>query len=103
MTITLTADPETAPHPAARVAAAGTLVLADALRLASHLAQPTLPANQDALAWAAANPGLASLTKLLDLLALPFIFGAALVYVLLSRQSSPAFPTPAEVSSGAAW
>ena len=74
---------------AGRVAAATTLILGAALPLTSHLSQPTLPDTDDALAWAAANPGLASLTKVLDVSALPFLFGSALVYVLLSRQSSP--------------
>ncbi len=74
---------------AGRVAAAATLILGDALQLISHLSQPTLPDIDDALAWGAANPDLANLTKLLDVLATPFLFGSALVYVLLSRRSSP--------------
>jgi hypothetical protein len=74
---------------AGRVAASATLVLAAGVPLVSHVTQPTLPGTEDAVAWAAADAGTAELTKLLDVLALPFLFGAALVYVLLSRQGSP--------------
>ena len=87
--VAATASPASNWTLAGRVAAATTLILGAALPLTSHLAQPTLPDNDDALAWAAANPGLANLTKVLDVSALPFLFGSALVYVLLSRQSSP--------------
>jgi hypothetical protein len=74
---------------AGRVAGAATLVLAAGVPLVSHVIQPTLPGTEDAVAWAASDPEMAELTKLLDVLALPFLFGAALVYVLLSRQGSP--------------
>jgi len=39
--------------------------------------------------WIADHPDLANLTKVFDLLAVPFLFGTVLVYVLLSRQRSP--------------
>jgi len=41
------------------------------------------------LHWVADRPDLANLTKVFELLALPFLFGTVLVYVLLSRQRSP--------------
>lgn len=77
---------------AGRIAAAVTLVLAAAFPLASHLmAQLMAPTDRtiDALHWVADHPDLANLTKVFDLLAVPFWFGTALVYVLLSRQRSP--------------
>jgi hypothetical protein len=43
----------------------------------------------DAFHWIADHPDLANLTKVFDLLAVPFLFGTVLVYVLLSRQRSP--------------
>ena len=75
--------------PAGRVAAAVTLLLAAGVPLLSHVVQPTLPSTDESVAWAAAQPGTAELTKLLDLLALPFLFAGGLVYVLLARQRSP--------------
>jgi hypothetical protein len=89
--------PEPAASPAAswpsagRIAAAVTLILAAAFPLASHLMPPPI-ANRSTygwLHWVADRPDLANLTKVFELLALPFLFGTALVYVLLSRQRSP--------------
>lgn len=86
---------EPAPNPAARwtpagrAAAAATLLAADAFQLASHLGQPTLDSSRAALDWAATNTTAAYLTKSFDVLAVPFLFGTALVYVLMSRQRSP--------------
>jgi hypothetical protein len=68
---------------AGRIAAAVTLVLAAAFPLSSHLMGPPT------LHWVADHPDLANLSKVFDLLAVPFWFGTALVYVLLSRQRSP--------------
>ena len=75
--------------PAGRWLAAGTLVLASALQLGSHLVSPTLPTADQLVAWAAANPEMANLMKVLDIAVLPVLFGTVLVYVLLSRQRSP--------------
>jgi hypothetical protein len=89
--------PEPAASPAAswpsagRIAAAVTLILAAAFPLASHLMPPPI-ANRSTygwLHWVADRPDLANLAKVFELLALPFLFGTALVYVLLSRQRSP--------------
>jgi hypothetical protein len=74
---------------AGRVAAAVTLVLAAALPLVSHLIQPTFLVTEDFLDWAATEPGTAELTKFLDVLVLPLLFGTGLVYVLLSRHGAP--------------
>jgi hypothetical protein len=83
------AGPSAQWSPAGRAAAVTTLVVADALQLASHLGQPTLRSSRAALDWAATNSAAASLTKIFDILAVPFLLGTALVYVLLSRQRSP--------------
>jgi hypothetical protein len=76
---------------AGRIAAAVTLVLAAAFPLASHLIPPPIAdrSTYDWLHWVADRPDLANLTKVFELLALPFLFGTVLVYVLLSRQRSP--------------
>jgi len=76
---------------AGRIAAAVTFVLAAAFPLASHLIPPPIAdrSTYDWLHWVADRPDLANLTKVFELLALPFLFGTVLVYVLLSRQRSP--------------
>jgi hypothetical protein len=78
---------------AGRIAAAATLVLGAAFPLASHLMTaligPRTDRTIDWLHWIADHPDLANLIKVFELLALPFLFGTALVYVLLSRQRSP--------------
>lgn len=75
--------------PAGRVAAGTTLLLGAGVPLVSHVLQPTLPDAADAIAWAAAEPVTADLTKSLDVLAVPFLVGTALVYVLLSWRRAP--------------
>src|ERR671911_1193184 len=75
---------------AGRVAAATTLVLGAAFPLASHLMPPAIADRTiDAFHWIADHPDLANLSKVFDLLQMPFLFGTVLVYVLLSRQRSP--------------
>src|SRR5215213_2927474 len=89
--------PEPAASPAARwpsagrIAAAVTLILAAAFPLASHLMPPPIAdrSTYGWLHWVADRPDLANLAKVFELLALPFLFGTALVYVLLARQRSP--------------
>jgi hypothetical protein len=74
---------------AGRIAAAVTLVLAAAFPLASHLMGPINPTTIAWLHWVADHPDLANLSKVFELLQMPFLFGTVLVYVLLSRQRSP--------------
>ena len=87
--------PEPAASPAAqfsplgRAAAAGTLVLGAALQLASFLTIPSHDETEERLRWIAANPGQADASKLFEILAMPFLLGTVLVYVLLSRRRSP--------------
>ena len=59
-------------------------------QLASFLTEPTSDdPTADRLQWIAAHTNSANLTKVFDLLAMPFLFGTVLVYVLLSRLRSP--------------
>jgi hypothetical protein len=74
---------------AGRIAAATTLVLGAAFPLASHVMAPDPYSTIDWFHWIADHPDLANLTKVFDLLQMPFLFGTVLVYVLLSRQRSP--------------
>jgi hypothetical protein len=75
---------------AGRIAAATTLVLGAAFPLAAHLMVPvTVRSTYDWLHWTADHPDLANLSKVFELLQMPFLFGTVLVYVLLSRQRSP--------------
>jgi hypothetical protein len=74
---------------AARLAAAGTLVLAAGLQLASILIEPDTDSTVEAVQWIADHPYRADLAQVLFLIAMPFYLGTALVYVLLSRQRSP--------------
>jgi hypothetical protein len=71
-----------------RLAAVATIVLADALQLASHLIEPTNNDELDRLEWIAANEGQANVAKSLDLLVLPLLFGTVFVYVALARDRS---------------
>jgi len=96
--LSLFRTPDVAESPASqwprsgRVAAASTLVLGGVLNAGMWLA---LGSNLDShetidyLRWIAAHPDRANLAAALGLLAMPFLFGTALVYVLLSRKRSP--------------
>lgn len=89
--------PDAATSPAAhwtsvgRLAAVGTLVLGAGFELAANSIGPqeTGSTTLDEIRWAADHPGSASLIFVFALLAVPFLVGTALVYVLLSRQRSP--------------
>jgi hypothetical protein len=87
--------PEPAASPAARWTAAGrgaaavTLVLGAGFQLASFLTETPKDETVDRLRWVAEHPDRADLVKLFDFLAMPFLFGTALVYVLLARERSP--------------
>lgn len=74
--------------PAGRVAAAATLVLGAAFQLAAFITEPSHDETVDRFRWIAGNPDRADLAKLFDVLAVPFLFGTVIVYVLLSRERS---------------
>ncbi len=87
---------------AGRIAAATTLVLGAAFPLASHLMPPaTADRTIDGFHWIADHPDLANLSKVFELLQMPFLFGTVLVYVLLSRERSPRVAYTGGSSSGA--
>ncbi|TML64751.1 MAG: hypothetical protein E6G22_03725 [Actinobacteria bacterium] len=87
--------PEPAASPATqftrvgRFAAAATLVLGAGFQLAAFLTEKQHDKTVDRLRWVAAHPDRANVAKLFDLLAMPFLFGTVVVYVLLARQRSP--------------
>jgi hypothetical protein len=94
MVLTELAAPDVAGSPAARftplgrAAAAGTVVLGAAFQLAAFLAAPSFDTTSERLDWIADHPDRAELSKLFDVLAMPFLLGTALVYFLLSRDRS---------------
>ena len=53
--------------------------------------------------WIAANPGPAEVAKVFDVLAIPFLIGAVVVYVMLGRQRSPRLAWMAACSWGPDW
>ena len=59
------------------------------MQLASFSIEPASDETIDRLRWISDHPGRANLAKLCDVLAMPFLVGSALVYVLLSRERSP--------------
>lgn len=76
--------------PAGRVAAASTLVLGAGFQLAAFMLEPGGSDDTlDRLRWVADEAARANLAKLCDVLAVPFLLGATIVYVLLSRERSP--------------
>jgi hypothetical protein len=89
------AAPGVAASPAARytslgrLAAAGTLVLGAAFQLAAFLTMPTHDETLERLTWVADHATRAELSKAFDILAMPFLIGTAVVYVLLARERSP--------------
>jgi hypothetical protein len=87
-----TASPAARWTSAARLAAAGTLVLGAGLQLAANSIGAQTGSTLDAAQWVVDHPDLANLANLASvsaLLSVPFFLGTALVYVLLPRQRSP--------------
>lgn len=86
---------EQMPHPAARltglvrVAAATTLLLGAGFQAAAFLVIGHQGDTAAWLAWVADHPGRAATSKLFDVLAMPFLIGSVVVYVLLGRERSP--------------
>lgn len=71
-----------------RWAAAATLVLAASCQLAAFVTEVQHSKTIERLEWIADNPVRANVAKTFDLLAMPFLFGVVIVYVLLSRERS---------------
>ena len=74
---------------AARLAAAGTLILGAGFELAANSIAPDPESTLEGLNWIADHPDRGNLSIVFALLAVPFLLGGALVYVLLSRLRSP--------------
>jgi hypothetical protein len=91
---TLWTVPDPASSPATRftrwgrIGAVTTLVLAAGFQLAAFIAEPRHPETIDRLQWIADNEARANVAKTCDFLAMPFLFGVVIVYVLLSRERS---------------
>jgi hypothetical protein len=87
--------PEPAASPAARftplgrIGAAATLVLGAGCQLVAFALERSPDDAADRLAWVAAHAERAEAAKLFDVLAMPFLLGAPVVYVLLGRERSP--------------
>jgi hypothetical protein len=95
MGVSMLKGPDPRASPAARwtstgrLAAAGALVLGPGLQLASILIERETDTTLDAVQWIADDPDRANLSQVFFVLAMPFLLGTALVYVLLSRERSP--------------
>ena len=84
----LASSPATRWSQTGRLAAVATLVLGAAFQLAAFITEPKKDETIDRLEWIAANADRADLAKVFDQLAMPFLLGTVLVYVLLSRERS---------------
>jgi hypothetical protein len=83
------ASPATRFTSAGRLAAAGTLVLGAGFQLAAFLILPTHDETLERLQWIADHAARAETAKVFDILAMPFLLGTAVVYLLLARDRSP--------------
>jgi hypothetical protein len=98
--------PEPAASPAAqwtsagRAAAVAMIVLGAGFELAANAFLPETESTLDVLQWVADHPDLANLASVSAVLAVPFLLGTTLVYVLLSRQRSPRLAYTAGVLLG---
>ncbi|MGH3137230.1 MAG: hypothetical protein ACRDPV_12160 [Gaiellaceae bacterium] len=72
-----------------RVAAAATLVLGAACQLVSFGLIPDFSETAERLEWIADDSAQAQASKVFDVLAMPFLVGTAIVYLLLARRRSP--------------
>jgi hypothetical protein len=72
-----------------RFAAAGTLVVGATFQVLAFALMPDFGKTIDRLHWIAAHPAQAQASKTFDLLAVPFLIGAVIVYVLLARSRAP--------------
>lgn len=72
-----------------RLAAAATLVLGAGFQLLAFSTMPEFDETLDRLRWISDHPARADSSKVFDVLAMPFLFGSAVVYVFLSRTRSP--------------
>jgi hypothetical protein len=72
-----------------RIGAAATLVIGATCQVLAFALAPNYSDTVDRLQWIADNPTRAELSKLFDVLAMPFLVGGVVVYFLLSRTRTP--------------
>jgi hypothetical protein len=84
-------NPATRFTPLGRAAAAATLLIGATFQVLAFALMPDFAKTVDRLQWIADNPTQAAASKTFDLLAVPFLLGGVIVYVLLSRERSPRF------------
>lgn len=70
--------------PLARAAAAGTVLLGATFQVLAFATIPEYDKTSDRLAWIADHSAQAQVSKSFDILAMPFLVGAAVVYFPLS-------------------
>ena len=83
------ASPATGFTRVGRIGAAATLVLGATCQVLAFALAPNYTKTIDRLQWIADNPTRAELSKLFDVLAMPFLVGGVVVYLLLSRTRTP--------------
>jgi hypothetical protein len=72
-----------------RAAAATTLIAGATCQVIAFAIVPSFDDTSDRLAWAADHHARAQISKVFDSVAIPFLIGAAIVYVLLARRGAP--------------
>lgn len=89
------AVPDRAANPAARfstlgrAAAAGTLVVGATFQVLAFALMPDFDKTVGRLQWITDHPTQAAASKTFDVLAVPFLLGAVIVYFLLARERAP--------------
>jgi hypothetical protein len=83
------ASPAAGFTPLGRIAAAGTIVIGATFQVLAFALMPDFDETLDRLQWVADHPTQAQVSKTFDLLAVPFLLGAVIVYVLLARRRAP--------------
>jgi hypothetical protein len=84
-----------------RIAAAAALILGSGCQAVAFLLSPTPADSTEWLTWIANNPGRGQLSKMFDVLAMPFLIATAAVYIMLGRKRSPRLAWIAGVALGA--
>lgn len=86
---------------AARIACAAALVLGSGCQAIAFLISPTPADTTGWLTWIAENPDRGQLSKMFDVLAMPFLVASAAVYITLGRRRSPRLAWISGIALGA--
>jgi len=86
---------------AGRIAAAAALVLGSGCQAMAFLLAQTPTDSTAWLTWIANNPGRGQLSKMFDVLAMPFLIATAAVYIMLGHKRSPRLAWIAGIALGA--